>query len=79
LDITKWHHERIDGNGYPDNLLGIDIPLSAKIVALADAMTSDRPYRKGFSIEQSLDIINKERFSGQWDPDLVIEFLKLEF
>jgi putative nucleotidyltransferase with HDIG domain len=48
-DIVRHHHERVDGNGYPDNLVGDDIPLLARIIAVADAynaMTSDRPYRE---------------------------------
>jgi putative nucleotidyltransferase with HDIG domain len=48
-DIVRHHHERIDGNGYPDGLAGDDIPIIAKIIAVADAynaMTSDRPYRE---------------------------------
>jgi HD-GYP domain-containing protein (c-di-GMP phosphodiesterase class II) len=47
--LVRHHHERVDGNGYPDNLVGDDIPLLARIVAVADAynaMTSDRPYRE---------------------------------
>lgn len=46
--IVRHHHERVDGNGYPDGLCGADIPLLSKIIAVADAynaMTSDRPYR----------------------------------
>src|SRR5437764_12711669 len=46
--IVRHHHERVDGNGYPDGLIGSDIPLLARIIAVADAynaMTSDRPYR----------------------------------
>ncbi len=47
--IVRHHHERIDGNGYPDNLVDTDIPLLSRIIAVADAynaMTSDRPYRE---------------------------------
>jgi putative nucleotidyltransferase with HDIG domain len=47
-DIVRHHHERVDGNGYPDNLMGEEIPLLARVIAVADAynaMTSDRPYR----------------------------------
>lgn len=52
--ITKYHHERLDGSGYPDGLLGDEIPFGAKIVALADsfdAMTTDRPYKTRRSFE----------------------------
>ena len=47
--VVRHHHERVDGNGYPDGLAGDDIPLVARIIAVADAynaMTSDRPYRE---------------------------------
>ncbi len=79
-DIAAWHHERWDGKGYPDGLAGEEIPLLARIVAIADswdAMTADRVYRKGMSIELSLSILEKEKDSGQWDPVLVREFIAL--
>jgi HD-GYP domain-containing protein (c-di-GMP phosphodiesterase class II) len=47
-NIVRYHHERVDGNGYPDRLIADDIPLISRIIAVADAynaMTSDRPYR----------------------------------
>jgi HD-GYP domain-containing protein (c-di-GMP phosphodiesterase class II) len=74
----KYHHERFDGNGYPEGLKGDQIPLIAAIIAVADsfdAMTSDRPYRKGFSREKALEIIKNE--SGkQFDPYIVEIFLE---
>lgn len=73
----RGHHERYDGTGYPDKLQGKDIPLIARIIAIADsydAMTSDRPYRKGLSPEQAFSELQK--FSGsQFDPQLVEIFL----
>ncbi|NIU02105.1 MAG: HD domain-containing protein, partial [Nitrosopumilaceae archaeon] len=54
IDITYCHHERWDGNGYPRGLKGNEIPLSAKIVAIADvydALTTDRVYKKAYSHE----------------------------
>lgn len=74
LTIIRSHHERIDGQGYPDGLKGEEIPLPAKITAVADAfdaMTTDRPYRKGMSKETALKIFENEMESGQWDPDVV--------
>lgn len=59
-EICRWHHERYDGNGYPDGLSGEDIPISAQIVALADvydALTSDRVYKKAYSHEVALQMI----------------------
>lgn len=71
------HHERYDGKGYPDGLEGKNIPLIARIIAVADtfdAMTTDRPYRKGFSREEAFAELKK--FSGsQFDPEIVEAFL----
>jgi HD-GYP domain-containing protein (c-di-GMP phosphodiesterase class II) len=56
-DVVRWHHERADGSGYPDNLTLGELPLSARIVAVADtfdAMTSERPYRTGMTIGGAL-------------------------
>jgi putative two-component system response regulator len=80
LEIIRWHHERWDGTGYPDGLKGVDIPFMARITAIADtfdAMTTDRPYRKGMDIQQARDIMEKEKDSGQWDPELIPTFIKL--
>lgn len=75
---VRYHHERVDGKGYPDGVSGEQIPLSARIILIADtfdAMTTTRPYRKGLPI----DIAYKElrEFAGrQFDPRLVQVFLK---
>lgn len=75
-EIIRHHHERWDGQGYPDGLLRENIPLLARILAVAnsfDAMTSDRPYRRAKSYEESLQEL--ERFSGsQFDKDVVCAF-----
>jgi HD-GYP domain-containing protein (c-di-GMP phosphodiesterase class II) len=69
----RHHHEMYDGSGYPDGVKGDEIPLMARIIAVADtfdAMTSDRPYRKGLDMESALREIQK--FSGkQFDPKMV--------
>ena len=73
-----YHHERYDGNGYPEKLRGEEIPLIARVVAIADtyqALTSDRPYRKAFSHKEAIEIIKGE--SGvHFDPEIVKAFLK---
>jgi len=73
LNIVRSHHERFDGRGIPDGLAGEDIPLEARIAAAADcfdAMTSDRTYRPGLSMEEALNEI--ARCSGtQFDPRVV--------
>ena len=79
IPIVKYHHERIDGKGYPEGLANGDIPLAAKIVAIADtyhALTSDRPYRKGMSIEKAVSIL-EEGAGSQWDADLVRTFISI--
>ena len=79
IPIVKYHHERIDGKGYPEGLSNGEIPLAAKIVAIADtyhALISDRPYRKGMNIEKALSIL-KEGAGTQWDADLIRTFIKI--
>ena len=77
--IIRAHHERWDGNGYPDRLAGDEIPLGARIFAVADsfdAMTSDRPYRRGRQLDEALAEI--EHCSGtQFDPQVVRAFLSV--
>ena len=77
LDAVKYHHERWDGKGYPEGLAGECIPLIARILAVADAMsamTTDRPYRKGMSLETALNEVRKN--SGtQFDPEMANAFL----
>ena len=79
IPIVRHHHERIDGKGYPDNLKNGDIPLAAKIVAIADtyhALISDRPYRKGMNIEKAISIL-EEGAGTQWDADLIRTFIQI--
>ena len=74
--LAKSHHERWDGKGYPEGLAGDTIPLSARIMAVADvfdALVSDRPYKKGFPLEKAFAIIREE--SGtHFDPRVVAAF-----
>ncbi len=75
-NIIRHHHERFDGTGYPDQLVGDDIPLAARVVSVADAfdaMTSDRPYRKALKFKDAIDIMIKEK-GTQFDP-IVVEAL----
>jgi len=76
---VRSHHERIDGNGYPDRLAGDAIPLFGRIMAIADAydaMTSDRPYRQGMPTEKALAILESGR-GTQWDANFVDVFIEL--
>ena len=78
-DIVLCHHERWDGGGYPHGLSGRDIPRAARIFAVADtldAITSDRPYRAGASIDEAREEI--ARGSGtQFDPEAVEALMEL--
>lgn len=76
LQLIKCHHERIDGKGYPSRISGDDIPLGARIIAVADgfdAMTTDRPYQKGMTSEVALEILHKNAGS-KWDAECVSAF-----
>ena len=76
-DIARHHHERFDGSGYPDGLRGEDIPLSARIVAVADvwdALLSTRPYKRPWIEEAAIDLLRRGAGS-QFDPTLVDAFL----
>ncbi len=74
------HHEKWDGTGYPEGLSGEDIPLEGRLLAVADvfdALTSDRPYRKGMPIEQALEILSRDA-GTHFDPLLVDVFVALQ-
>ena len=79
VNLVRHHHERFDGAGYPAGLSHLEITLPMRIFTLSDAysaMTTDRPYRKGLSVEQAVDQIMRGR-GTQFDPDLAIEFVKM--
>lgn len=75
----RHHHEAWDGTGYPDKLSGEQIPLMARLLAVADAysaLTTDRPYRKGLDRKNALAILQSGA-GAQWDPDLVTVLVKI--
>jgi HAMP domain-containing protein len=79
LPMVSQHHERFDGKGYPAGLAGEEIHQGARILAVADvydALSSDRPYRKGMVIEATLGLIQKEA-GHQFDPEMVKALLKV--
>ena len=79
LDIIELHHENLDGTGYPHGLKGEDTPLHARIVKVADAydaMTSDRPYRRGKSHAEAIAIL-KSVCGSEMDPAVVEAFAQL--
>ncbi len=74
---VRNHHERYDGNGYPDRLAGQDIPLMARILAVADAcdaMMSPRPYREAIATSQ-IETIMVKGAGRQWDPEIIEHFM----
>jgi hypothetical protein len=76
--IARHHHERFDGNGYPDGKAGAELPLGVRIISLMDAydaMTSDRPYRRGMSLDESLVEI-RHCLRQQFDPEVALVFFE---
>lgn len=76
-EIALSHHEKWDGSGYPGGLKGEDIPLSGRVIAIADvfdALTTERPYKKAWSVEDALSLI-KDNSGSHFDPGLVPVFL----
>lgn len=79
LSCVRGHHERWDGSGYPDRLVGHEIPLGARIVSVVDvwdALSTERPYKPAYPQERVLDILYKGR-GVQFDPDMVDLFLRV--
>lgn len=77
INLATYHHERWDGRGYPTGLKGEEIPLSARVMAIADvfdALVSRRSYKQGFPLERAVQIITEER-GTHFDPKLVDVFL----
>ena len=76
-EVAIYHHEKWNGSGYPNGISGTDIPLSARIVAIADvfdALTSERPYKKAWSEEDAIELLKSEA-GIHFDPDLVPKFI----
>jgi putative two-component system response regulator len=79
VEMIEHHHDRYDGGGIHQVVAGDDIPLAARVLAVADAfdaMTSERPYRKAMSIKEALDEI-KRCTDTQFDPEVIAAFLKI--
>jgi putative two-component system response regulator len=81
LPLIRWHHERLDGRGYPDRLGGNEIPFLVRILSVADvydALSSERPYRPAIPHATCLDIMRKDAAEGGLDPELVAQFAALQ-
>lgn len=77
IPVIRYHHEKLDGTGYPDGLAGDAVPVTARIMAIVDvydALTSTRPYRPAMPKERALSILNEESDRGWWDKEILVEF-----
>ena len=77
--MVRAHHEHYDGSGYPDGQKGLETPLGARIIAVADvydALTTDRPYRAAWKKEKALQVI-QEKAGSQFDPQVVPVFISI--
>ncbi len=80
LPIIRHHHEKFDGSGYPDRLRGQSIPITARVLQIADvydALTTERPYKRAFSSTEALQTMKEEVAKGWWDPEIFDQFEKL--
>jgi putative two-component system response regulator len=80
LPIIRHHHEKFDGSGYPDGLRGEVIPVTARVLQVVDvydALTTDRPYKKAFSVTDALQTMKEEVAKGWWDPHIFDQFERL--
>jgi len=80
VDIIRCHHEKWNGSGYPAGLSGEDIPYLARIfqiVDVYDALTSKRPYKKAFPLDDVIKILHQETKNGYWDPNIILVFINI--
>jgi putative two-component system response regulator len=77
LPIIRHHHERLDGTGYPDNLRGEEIPITARVLQMVDvfdALSMSRPYKPALAVAEVMEIMESEVRRGWWDPAVFAEF-----
>ncbi len=80
LPIIRYHHEKLDGTGYPDGLKGDQIPITARLLAIVDvydALATDRPYRRALSPADAFGTMTDEVSKGWWDPRIFAEFRRM--
>jgi putative two-component system response regulator len=79
INIILYHHEKYDGSGYSSGIQAKEIPLEARIVTIADgfdALTTDRPYQRGFSLTKTMNIMSSIK-GNTFDPEILETFLEL--
>ncbi len=80
LPIIRHHHERFNGSGYPDGLEGEKIPVTARVLQLADvydALTTERPYKRALTQDEAMTTMEQEVQRGWWDPQLFGQFRQM--
>jgi putative two-component system response regulator len=80
LPIIRHHHEKFDGSGYPDGLRGEAIPITARVLQIVDvydALTTERPYKRAYSITDALQTMKQEVGKSWWDPHIFDQFERL--
>ncbi|MCP3933721.1 MAG: response regulator [Bacteroidetes bacterium] len=80
VNIVRYHHEKMNGTGYPEGLVGDEIPYLARIFQVTDvfdALTSERPYKKPLPLDEVVQILEDETAKGYWDPDIVSTFIDI--
>ncbi len=80
VDIIRYHHEKMNGSGYPEGLVGDEIPYLARVFQIADvfdALTSERPYKKAFPLDKVVKILEDETEKGYWDPGIISTFIQI--
>lgn len=81
LPVIRWHHEKLDGSGYPDGLKGDEIPVAVRIMAIVDvydALTTKRSYKEALPPVQAFHILEEEVAKGWWDGELVKTFKEIK-
>lgn len=77
IPFIRWHHERMDGGGYPDGIFGASIPVAVRVLSVADvydALASERPYRPALPLDECIEILRSDSRSGGLDSELVEAF-----
>jgi len=80
LPIIRHHHERYNGSGYPDGLEGEKIPITARVLQIADvydALTTERPYKRALTLDEAMATMEQEVHRGWWDPTLFAQFRQM--